>query len=77
MLPDHSDSKADASSVNGIATSGSGLQLILSELYKVFGRRVTGIHNKTFGIWWDLVECVLQRDFLWATADVRVGYQVR
>ncbi|KAI9639900.1 uncharacterized protein MKK02DRAFT_40230 [Dioszegia hungarica] len=61
--------------VNGIATSASGLQLILTRLNVLFGRRVTGIHNKTFGIWWDLVECLLQRDFMWATADVRVGYE--
>jgi hypothetical protein len=64
-------------SVNGIATSASGLQLILDELHRVFRRRVTGIHNKTYGIWWDLVECMLQRDLLWPTEDVRVGYQVR
>ena len=63
-------------SVNGIATSASGLQLVLDELHGVFHRRVTGIHNKTYGIWWDLVECLLQRDLLWPTADVRVGYQV-
>lgn len=63
-------------SVNGVATSSSGLQLILDEFHRIFGRRVTGIHNKTFGLWWDVVECMLQRDLLWPTEDVRVGYQV-
>jgi hypothetical protein len=63
--------------VNGVATSNSGLQLILDYLHTKFGRKVVGIHNRTFGIWWDLVECMLQRDFLWPTLDVREGYQVR
>ena len=62
--------------MNGIATSASGLQLILAYLHSKFGRNVIGIHNRTFGIWWDLVECMLQRDFLWPTLDVRVGYEV-
>lgn len=63
-------------SVNGIGTDRSGLDLILIHLYKVFGRQVIGIHNKTYGLWWDFIECILQRDFLWATEDIRVGYQV-
>ncbi|WVW85150.1 hypothetical protein I302_107188 [Kwoniella bestiolae CBS 10118] len=62
--------------VNGIGTSKSGLQLILDTLYKQFGRRVIGVHNRTFGIWFDFVECMLQRDLLWNTTDTREGYNI-
>ncbi|KAK4686596.1 hypothetical protein P7C73_g3538, partial [Tremellales sp. Uapishka_1] len=62
--------------VNGIATSRSGLKLILRALQGIFGRRVIGVHNRTFGIWFDLLECVLQRDLLWPTTDVREGYNI-
>ncbi|WVF69080.1 hypothetical protein IAT40_003854 [Kwoniella sp. CBS 6097] len=62
--------------VNGIGTSRSGLQLILNALFKLFGRKVIGIENRTFGIWFDLVECMLQRDLTWQTTDTRMGYNI-
>ncbi|KAK8864126.1 hypothetical protein IAR55_001372 [Kwoniella newhampshirensis] len=62
--------------VNGIATSKSGLQLILNRFYELFGRRVIGIHNRTFGFWFDVLECILQREFLWPTTDAREGYNI-
>ncbi|WWC71171.1 uncharacterized protein I206_105124 [Kwoniella pini CBS 10737] len=62
--------------VNGIGTSKSGLKLILDTFYKLFGRRVIGVHNRTFGIWFDLIECMLQRDLFWATTDTREGYNI-
>lgn len=64
------------SSVNGVATSSSGLQAILDYLHREFGRAVIGVHNRTFGIWFDLIECMVQRDLSWPTTDVRVGYEV-
>lgn len=30
---------------------------------KIFHRPVTGVHNRTLGILFDLVECLVQRDF--------------
>jgi hypothetical protein len=63
-------------SVNGIGTTRSGLEMIVQYMHKTFGRHVLGVHNKTYGLWFDLVECIVQRDILWPTADVRDGYQV-
>ncbi|WVQ73541.1 hypothetical protein IAR50_003117 [Cryptococcus sp. DSM 104548] len=62
--------------VNGIATSTSGIKLIQERLFSLFGRPVIGIHNRTYGIWYDLVECMVQRDLLWETTDIRDGYNV-
>ncbi|WVQ96578.1 hypothetical protein IAU59_003683 [Kwoniella sp. CBS 9459] len=62
--------------VNGIGTSRTGLQLILNALYRLFGRKVIGIENRTFGVWFDLVECMLQRDLTWQTTDTRMGYNI-
>ncbi|KAK6907925.1 hypothetical protein I203_101926 [Kwoniella mangroviensis CBS 8507] len=62
--------------VNGIGTSRSGLKLILDTLYTQFGRKVIGVHNRTFGVWFDLVECMLQRDLFWNTTDTREGYNI-
>ncbi|WVQ84284.1 hypothetical protein IAT38_006436 [Cryptococcus sp. DSM 104549] len=62
--------------VNGVATSKSGLILILNRLYQLFGRRVIGVHNRSYGFWFDLVECMLQRDFVWQTKDTRDGYDI-
>lgn len=63
-------------SVNGIATSQSGTQLIINRLEELFHRPITGIHNRTQGVWFDLIECLIQRDLLWPTDDVRDGYRV-
>lgn len=40
----------------------------------VFKRPVTGIHNRTYGLIFDLVECIIQRDFSYITDDIRVAY---
>ena len=41
---------------------------------EIFGRPVTGIHNRTYGTVFDLVECLIQRCFSYATKDTRVLY---
>ncbi|KAL7420956.1 hypothetical protein Q5752_004910 [Cryptotrichosporon argae] len=61
--------------INGIATNNNGSQLACDALAKLFRRKITGICNRTDGIWFDLVQCLIQRDLLWPTADVRVGYE--
>jgi hypothetical protein len=63
-------------SVNGVATSASGTQLIIDELQAMFHRPIIGICNRTYGFLWDLIECTIQRDLLWPTTDVREGYKV-
>lgn len=62
-------------SVNGIATTGSGAQLIANRLHELFGRSVTAVLNRSLGIHFDIIECILQRDLLLTTTDIRVGYQ--
>ncbi|KAG6000671.1 hypothetical protein E4U21_005254 [Claviceps maximensis] len=52
--------------LNGIAT---GLAL-------TFGRPVLGIHNKTAGILFDIIECMIQRNLTYATRDVRICYRI-
>ncbi|KAJ5764797.1 hypothetical protein N7520_004356 [Penicillium odoratum] len=60
--------------INGIAGSQSWVQNNLDQLSYTFGRRVTGIHNRTLGIIFDLIECVIQRCFSYATEDIRIAY---
>lgn len=41
-----------------------------------FKRPVLGIHNRTHGIIFDIVECLIQRNFSYATGDVRIAYKI-
>lgn len=61
-------------SVNGVATSVSQAVNIADHLEDMFNRRITCVGNKTLGLWFDLVECILQRDVLLITSDIREGY---
>ncbi|MCJ1399605.1 hypothetical protein MMC11_002807 [Xylographa trunciseda] len=60
--------------INGCITGHRGLQLNVNQLAKTFGRPVTGIHNQTYGLVADLLECLVQRCFAINTMDVRVAY---
>lgn len=60
--------------INGCMTGHRGLQLNINRLSMTFGRPVTGIHNQTYGIIADLLECLVQRCFAFKTMDVRVAY---
>ena len=46
----------------------------LNRLALTFGRPVLGIHNRTHGIIFDTIECLIQRNFTYATSDVRMCY---
>ena len=46
----------------------------LIRLSKTFRRPILGVHNPTFGIIFDTLECVLQRTFSYATLDIRNAY---
>jgi hypothetical protein len=48
----------------------------LNRLAITFKRPVLGIHNRTSGILFDVVECLVQRNFGYATGDVRMCYKV-
>ena len=60
--------------VNGCVTNHAGLQKNIDRLSKTFGRNVIGIHNKSFGLVADLLECLIQRCFDYKTRDVRIAY---
>ena len=61
--------------LNGILTEGIDLQKNVDAIARVFGRPVLGIHNKTYGIVADVLECVLQRCFSYPTRDGRIAYE--
>lgn len=48
----------------------------LNRLAITFGRPILGIHNRTSGIIFDVIECLVQRNFSYATNDVRVCYKI-
>ena len=61
--------------LNGVLTSGHSLQTSLDVISKTFGRPVLGIHNRTFGLWADLVECIAQRSIGYWTSETWVSYE--
>ncbi|KAL8801988.1 MAG: hypothetical protein Q9182_004117 [Xanthomendoza sp. 2 TL-2023] len=62
--------------INGICTGSSGLQANIDRLSLLFGRQVVGIHNQSFGMLSDLLECLLQRCLSYYTMDVRVACEI-
>ncbi|ROW02465.1 hypothetical protein VMCG_06142 [Cytospora schulzeri] len=62
--------------LNGVAAGEHWMRNNLNRLALTFGRPVIGIHNKTDGILFDVVECLVQRNFTYATNDVRVCYRI-
>ncbi|KAK7931748.1 hypothetical protein PG985_002460 [Apiospora marii] len=61
--------------INGVACGEAWLLSNINRLALTFGRPVMGIHNKTDGIIFDVVECLVQRNFSYATTDVREAYR--
>jgi hypothetical protein len=47
----------------------------LKIISRIFQRPVQGIHNKTYGILFDLIECTVQRTFGYPTLDIRLAYE--
>ncbi|CAI7631010.1 unnamed protein product [Penicillium glandicola] len=60
--------------INGIAAGHHWVQMNIDQLSYTFGRKVTAVHNRTAGIVFDLIECLIQRDFSYATDDIRRSY---
>lgn len=46
----------------------------VNRLALTFGRPVLGVHNKTNGILFDVIQCLIQRNFNYATNDIRECY---
>ncbi|KAF7541838.1 hypothetical protein G7054_g328 [Neopestalotiopsis clavispora] len=62
--------------INGVAAGEYWMKSNLNRLAVTFGRPIEGIHNKTTGIIFDVIECLIQRNFGYATEDVRAAYKV-
>ncbi|KAK7726073.1 hypothetical protein SLS57_003663 [Botryosphaeria dothidea] len=60
--------------VNGVAVGRYWLQANLDRLARIFGRPITGIHNKTNGLIFDLVQCMIERNLNYSTQDIRDAY---
>jgi hypothetical protein len=59
--------------LNGCCVTGHALQQNLNLLSETFGRPVQGVHNETWGILGDLVECIIQRAFGFYSKETRVA----
>lgn len=57
-------------------TSGHWMKCNLNRIALTFGRPVLGIHNLTNGFWFDIMECLIQRNFNYATRDVRTCFSI-
>lgn len=60
--------------INGVAAGDHWMQSNLDRLAFTFRRPIHGIHNKTRGIIFDVIETIIQRTFGYATPDVREVY---
>ncbi|KAF2432871.1 hypothetical protein EJ08DRAFT_100039 [Tothia fuscella] len=60
--------------MNGVSVGRGWLQANVNRLSQTFGRRVVGVHNPSDGIVFDLIQCVIQRNFSYSTSDVREAY---
>ncbi|KAH6686779.1 hypothetical protein F5X68DRAFT_207922 [Plectosphaerella plurivora] len=62
--------------INGVAVGDHWMKSNLNRLALTFKRPVLGIHNQTSGIIFDVIECLVQRNFGYATYDVRMAYGI-
>ncbi|KAK2810415.1 hypothetical protein FQN50_002904 [Emmonsiellopsis sp. PD_5] len=60
--------------VNGMMVGHLGLLNNCARLSLTFHRPITGIHNPTYGLLWDLLECIFQRAFAYNTYATRYTY---
>lgn len=60
--------------VNGVAVGDHWLKNSLNRLSITFRRPIIGVHNPTYGIVFDVIQCLVQRDLSYNTPDVRQAY---
>ncbi|KAF5665356.1 hypothetical protein FHETE_6716 [Fusarium heterosporum] len=60
--------------LNGICVGKNWFQKNVDRISRTFYRPVVGVHNKTAGLVFDLIQCLIQRALLYATQDVRDCY---
>ncbi|KAK3985627.1 hypothetical protein QBC44DRAFT_312089 [Cladorrhinum sp. PSN332] len=73
-LPEHADEQWIY--INGICAGEHWIQSNLNRIAATFKRPVLGIHNKTAGLLFDVLEVLVQRNWGYATKDVRVCYRI-
>ncbi|KAK4218328.1 hypothetical protein QBC37DRAFT_412261 [Rhypophila decipiens] len=73
-LPEHSHEQWIF--INGVAAGEHWMKSNLNRLALTFKRPILGVHNKTNGILFDVIECLIQRNLSYATTDVRVAYAI-
>ena len=61
--------------INGCVVGHPILRQNIDRLSRIFGRKVTGIHNRTRGTFGDLLDCLLQRCLDYKSAGVRASYR--
>lgn len=62
--------------LNGVACGEHWMKSCLNRLALTFGRPIIGVHNRTDGVIFDVIECLIQRNLGYATNDVRVCYRI-
>lgn len=62
--------------LNGVACGEHWMKSCLNRLALTFGRPIIGVHNRTDGVVFDVIECLIQRNLGYATNDVRVCYRI-
>jgi hypothetical protein len=62
--------------LNGVASGRHWTKSSLDRIALTFKRPVLGIHNRTSGVIFDIFECLIQRNFSYATGDVRACYRL-
>ncbi|OTB00753.1 hypothetical protein M426DRAFT_65253 [Hypoxylon sp. CI-4A] len=62
--------------LNGVAVGEAWLKSNINRLALTFKRPIIGVHNRTTGIIFDVVECLVQRNFGYATSDIRAAYKI-
>ncbi|KAM5351780.1 hypothetical protein ACJ41O_004503 [Fusarium nematophilum] len=62
--------------LNGVAVGEHWMMNNLNRLALTFGRPIFGVHNRTSGIIFDVIECLIQRNFGYATGDVRICFKI-
>lgn len=60
--------------LNGVTIGSHWLQQNLNRLAYTFRRPITGVHNMTAGLIFDIVQCLTERNFSYSTQDIRDGY---
>ncbi|KAK2022294.1 hypothetical protein LX32DRAFT_677313 [Colletotrichum zoysiae] len=60
--------------LNGVAVGKNWLQSNIDRISLTFHREVKGVHNRTAGIIFDVIQCLLERCVYFGTADTRICF---